>query len=114
MSHWVEPPAGTFSARLRPFAIVDSLDDLRGPEAGRIRLPGRLWWSEPRHKSWDLSDPADLNHLYGLLLREAEPDDLSVWVNRARLLECWDQLVLPSYVRACWQPLIAAARASAS
>ncbi len=114
MGHWVAPPAGAWSARVRPFAVVDSLDELHGPATGNVRLPRRLWWSEPRNKIWDLSNRADLIHLYGLLLREAAPEGLSMWINRSRLLECWDELVLPPYVRAGWQPLISAARAPAS
>jgi hypothetical protein len=41
-----------------------------------------------------------------LVLREAEPADILRFVDGVLLVDLWDELVLPKYVRTAWEPLI--------
>lgn len=51
--------------------------------------------------------------LYEIVLAEGTLDDIRRLVNSDDLLELWDQMYLPPWVRAAWRPLIDAARTAA-
>ena len=89
-------------AAARPYVIPDSLDELEGPEHGRIALPARLDWAPER--SYLLDDPADARLMYERVIREAlRVEDLRQFLNRDLLVRLWPVLFLPSRVRVLWE-----------
>ena len=86
----------------RPIAVPDVLDDAFVIKAtGRIELPLHIRWSEPPI-SYDLNDRADRARVYEQVLREGTEADLRYYVDADKLLELWDELVLPAAVRRAW------------
>lgn len=71
----------------------------------RLRLPLHLNWSEP-DRTFNLSDRTQRARLYEVVLREGEPDDVLAYVDRALLLDFWDDLVLPLDVREAWTRVV--------
>jgi hypothetical protein len=43
---------------------------------------------------------------YEIVLREGGPEDIERYVDGALLVDAWDDLLLPKWIRAGWQPLI--------
>ncbi|HEU0087019.1 MAG TPA: hypothetical protein VFQ77_05135 [Pseudonocardiaceae bacterium] len=111
---------GTADSGVRPGWIRDvelprSLDELRGPTTGVVRLPLRLYWSgpDPRAVEWSLTEQADCRWLYEIVLREGTLDGVRGLVDGVTLVRVWDELYLPPHVRHAWQPMIDSARAAA-
>lgn len=94
-----------YSARVRPFALPERLDDLAGPKpAGVVRLPAHLSWSQDR--SFDLTRRPDRRRLYEQVLREGTLDDLRRYIDVDQLVGLWDELFLPAPVRRAWARLL--------
>jgi hypothetical protein len=97
--------------------VAVSLADLRGPDAGMIELPLRLFWSS-RDRSFDVGDPEMARCLYETVLREATRlDDLASYLDGGTLVRLWPRLFLPKGVRRAWEdrhPSLRAARAAAA
>lgn len=94
----------TLGPSSRPVAVPPDLD--KGPKAeGIVRLPQHIRWSGP-DLTYDLDNPADRARVYEQVLREGTEDDVRFYVRPDRLLELWDTLVLPAYVRTAWGPSI--------
>lgn len=95
--------------------IPRALDELRGPLKGVVGLSARLFWSgpDPRAVRWDLADPGRRRDLYEIILVEGALDDIQRLVNGDALVELWDQMYLPPWVRTAWRPLIDSARTAA-
>ena len=91
-----------------------SLDELRGPVAGVVRLPLRIYWTGPDPESveWDTSRVEDRRWLYEVVLREGDLDDVRALVDGRELVAVWEDLVLPPWLRAAWDPLVRAAQAA--
>jgi hypothetical protein len=53
-----------------------------------------------------------MNRLYELVLREGTLDDIQTLVDGVELVRLCDTMWLPAHIRAAWQPLIDAARAT--
>ncbi|MDT4922786.1 MAG: hypothetical protein QOG01_499 [Pseudonocardiales bacterium] len=70
-----------------------------------VELPLTLNWSQPG-RVFRLADRGDRARLYELVLREGAPEDLRRYVDGALLLDLWDELVLPKYVRTAWESVI--------
>jgi len=86
----------------RPVAVPADLDDPSLPKAsGRIELPLHIRWSGPP-VTYDLDDRADRARVYEQVLREGTESDVRFYVDADRLLELWDELVLPPPVRQGW------------
>lgn len=100
---------------VRDVELPRSLDELRGPTTGVVRLPLRIYWSGPDPESveWEVATPAGRRSLYEVVLREGDLDDVRVLVNGRELVRDWDQLYLPPWLREAWCPLIEAARTAA-
>ena len=78
-----------------------------------MRLPRHIRWSgEPIE--YDLANPRHLRSVYEQVLREGTEDDVRHHVRRTTLLDVWDDLFLPDYVRAAWAPWIEVQRARRS
>jgi len=100
---------------VRDVAVPHGLNELRGPLAGQVALPGTLFWSGPRPRSvrWDLADSDRRRDLYEIVLVEGSLDDIRTLVNGPALVELWDRMYLPPWVRRAWRELIDAARTAA-
>ena len=100
---------------VRDAELPRALTELAGPLTGEVGLPARLFWSgpEPRSVRWNLADPQRRRDLYEIVLTEGTLDDIRHLVNGQALLEQWDDLYLPPWIRAAWQHLIDSAHAAA-
>ncbi len=99
----VRPPDDyqPYSAR-KPYVVVDSLDALRGPTTGTVRLPNHLDWSG--NATYDLAKPARLASMYKTVLNEAATvEDLARWLDGPMLVELWPSLWLPPRLRQLWE-----------
>lgn len=95
-----------WSARVRPFAMPDDLEQLRAPTAGgRITLPAHLWWSGPS-PVYDLSQRRDRARVYEVVLQEGRLEDLRRYIDLDQLVDLWPDLVLAPHVRAAWSAKI--------
>lgn len=98
------PPtrSNTLGPQARPVAVPDDLHDPSVARAtGRIELPLHIRWSGPPI-TYDLADRADRARVYEQVLREGTEGDVRFYVEADHLLELWDELVLPPYVRRAW------------
>lgn len=111
---------GMTGGKVRPSWVRDvelprSLDELRGPTCGVVRLPLRLYWSgpDPRGVEWDVGTADGRRWLYEIVLREGNLDDVREFVDGSALVRQWDELYLPPWLRQAWEPVIYAARSAA-
>lgn len=72
-------------------------------------------WSGPAPDAvrWDLAEPERRRDLYEIILTHGTLDDIHTLVNRQALIEQWNDLCLPPWVRVAWQARIDDARAAA-
>ena len=102
MSHGGAAPRGSRYQDQRHYAVPTSLEELRGPTRGSVRLDPWLDWSG--NPEYDLSDEGDLLVMYQTVLNEAvSPDDLRRWLDRPTLRRLWSTLWLPPRLRAAWE-----------
>lgn len=87
---------------LKPYWIVDSLDDLRGPYSGTITLSHNVRWLGDRH---DIPVDSDGSRTmaYQALLSEGTDEEQACLLNKKRLLESWSQLRMDERVRSLWE-----------
>lgn len=86
----------------RPVELPEDVDDRAITKAsGLIELPMHVRWSGPP-KTYDLDDRRDRARVYEQVLREGTAEDVRFYIDVDHLLELWDDLVLPSYVRRAW------------
>jgi hypothetical protein len=96
----------------RAAVVAADLADLRGPAAGTVELPLRLFWNPDR--TFDLGDPDLLRWMYENVLREASrPEDLAAYLDGELLVALWPELFLPRGVRQAWEDRHPALRAAA-
>ncbi len=89
------------TARVRPVAIPDDLDQLdREPLRGVVELPRHLRWSAPA--VYDLDDRAHRRSVYEQVLCEGTVQDVTRYIRLSDLIELWDELYLPGNVRRAW------------
>jgi hypothetical protein len=106
-------PQRRYQARPGRAAVVAAdLADLRGPVAGTVELPLRLFWNPDR--TFDLGDPDLLRWMYENVLREASrPGDLAAYLDGELLVALWPDLFLPRGVRQAWEDRHPVLRAAA-
>src|SRR5262245_15427425 len=63
------PDGYTSYGNRKPYVVIERLDDLCGPTAGTVDLPGHLDWSG--NASYDLDKPNRLASMYRTVLNEA-------------------------------------------
>jgi hypothetical protein len=94
--------SNTIGPASRPVSLPDDIDDPAVEKAsGVISLPLHVRWSDPM-PTYDLADPKDRARVYEQVLREGTEADVRFYIKLDELLEMWDDLVLPSYVRQAW------------
>ncbi|WP_068397697.1 helix-turn-helix transcriptional regulator [Kribbia dieselivorans] len=71
-----------------------------------VELPLHLNWSD-RGRRYDLRDRRQRARVYEIVLREGGPQDVLAYIDGALLVDLWEDLVLPTTVRAAWQPMVA-------
>jgi transcriptional regulator with XRE-family HTH domain len=92
--------------RGRTVAVPNELPDLPVRQALRtVVMPMHLDWSRPG-RVVELADRRQRARAYEVVLREGRGSDIESIVDGALLVDLWDDLILPRYVRAPWQPLI--------
>ena len=90
------------TARVRPVAVPDDLSDLDGPPLRRVmELPRHVRWSGPPIE-YDLSIRSHRISVYEQVLCEGTADDVRRFVRLSDLVDLWDELYLPDYVRQAW------------
>lgn len=70
-----------------------------------VELPLHLNWSD-RGRRYDLRDRHQRARVYEIVLREGGPADVLTYVDGALLLDLWDEMVLPTAVRAAWNAVV--------
>ncbi len=83
-----------------------------GRTAGIVALPPHLYWSDD-HNEFDLSDDAERNLLYRIVLAEGNADDVRRYLHQPTLLDIWDDLWLSDAVHEAWDRWVAARRHAA-
>ncbi|MDX3311479.1 hypothetical protein ACWGH3_26785 [Streptomyces sp. NPDC054884] len=83
--------------------LPESLDELRGPAQGVVKLPLHLAWSGMT--SYDLGKPRQRMGLYRTVLHEGLRDDLPHYLNEDLLLRLWPVLrtLVGRTVRTVWE-----------
>ncbi|OJV25186.1 MAG: hypothetical protein BGO26_05310 [Actinobacteria bacterium 69-20] len=91
-----------FYAAHRPYHVVATLSELRGPSEGIVTLPATVHWGPWR--DYDLSDSDHILWLYSRVLREANSvADLTSLLDAGILKQVWRELVLPTNLRGMWE-----------
>jgi transcriptional regulator with XRE-family HTH domain len=106
----VARPRVTFTAvrgpRGRTIVVPDHLPRLAAVDAlATVRLPLTLNWSQPG-RVYRLAERGERARVYELVLREGAAEDVARYIDGVLLVDLWDELVLPAYVRSAWTPLI--------
>lgn len=99
------PVAGEKHVRFRdvkPYAIVDSLDQLHGPAGGVVELSHSVLWA-PGGPCVDLDEPGGTALAYQAVLSEGTVADLEQVLHRDRLIDVWSELMLDRRVREMWE-----------
>lgn len=95
-------PGTPFSfAEVKPYEVVDSLADMRGPEHGVLRLPTELAWGG--RTEFDLDDSYDRTAVYKIVLEEGTGRHLRELVSGRLLAAIWAQMRPARQVRALWE-----------
>jgi hypothetical protein len=94
-------PRGWRFADHVPYDVPESLDLLRGPTTGSIRVSPHINTSP--NPVYDLSDDNMVWHLYSAVVREGTPEEQSTLLDRATLERLWPTLNLPERCRQLWE-----------
>lgn len=100
------PPSPTgdrvYFRDVKPYAVVEDLDQLHGPAGGVIELSHSVLWA-PGGPYVDLDEPGGTALAYQAVLAEGTVEDLAQVLNRDRLIAVWPELMLPRRVRQMWE-----------
>ena len=94
-------PRGYVYADHIPYVTPESLDDLRGPKRGVVRVWPPI--STAPDPVYDVDDPAQRWSLYSATVRDGIARDHVQILDRRFLLELWPELNLPMRCRAIWE-----------
>lgn len=86
---------------VRPYEIVDSLDELEGPAAGTVALPVDVYWSGLRD-TFDVGDARQRRVVYQAALSNGRREQIAEFVNRDLLVQTWPLLALDARVVELW------------
>jgi excisionase family DNA binding protein len=76
-----------------------------GPTDAVVELPFHLYWSDDNNR-FDLSKHARLRSMYQIVLTEGTADDVRTYMNRALLIDVWNELWLSPAVHEAWDTWI--------
>ncbi|MFT4041789.1 MAG: helix-turn-helix domain-containing protein [Gordonia sp. (in: high G+C Gram-positive bacteria)] len=97
-----KPPLVRRSTARRPHPVAGSLDELRGPTSGTVRLPVTIDWGPTRE--YNVDDSQDAIRLYSRVLREAATaQELADYLNGPLLVRLWQSLNLTDEIAQQWQ-----------
>jgi hypothetical protein len=88
-------------AQVRPYAVAESLDELKGPVHGPLELPRELAWSGRR--SFDLDDDYDRSAAYKIILEEGQEEHFRRYLNERLLVVHWRRIRPARQVAALWE-----------
>ena len=88
------------TARVRPVAVPDDLGE-SAPVVGMVELPLSIRWSGLPIE-FDMENPRHLRSVYEQVLREGTEGDVRRYVRASVLVDVWEELFLPVYVRDAW------------
>lgn len=91
-----------FFRDVKPYAVPETLDDLKGPPSGVVDLPHSVLWA-PGGGRVDLDAEGGAGLVYRAVLAEGTVADQVAVVNRDRLTTMWPELLLPRRVRELWE-----------
>lgn len=86
---------------LKPYDVVVSLDELRGPARGLLSLPRWVRWQAD--VDVDVDDSGGLRMAYQALLSEGTAEVQTRLLNKRLLIALWPELSLDSRVRDLWE-----------
>ena len=86
---------------VKPYEIVDSLDDLQGPAHGEVTLPVDVYWSGLRD-TFDVGVERDRRVVYQAALSNGRREQIIEFVNRELLINDWPRLALDPRVFDLW------------
>lgn len=94
-------------ARGKPVWVPDRQPRLEVARARAVvELPLHLTWSASG-RVFDLRARAGRARVYEIVLQEGTHADILGYMDGALLVDLWEDLVLPRFVRSAWAPLVA-------
>lgn len=84
-----------------PYDTPESLDELRGPTSGLVRVRPRIDTSPD--PVYDVADPSQRWNLYSAVVRDGLASEQAAILNRSLLVKVWADLNLPARCRAIWE-----------
>ena len=94
--------ARVFFRDVKPYALPESLDDLKGPPGGVVDLPHTVLWA-PGGGRVDLDEEGGVGLAYRAVVAEGTVADQVAILNQDRLIAVWPVLLLPRRARAMWE-----------
>ena len=105
--------ARVFFRDVKPYALPESLDDLKGPPGGVVDLPHTVLWA-PGGGRVDLDEEGGVGLAYRAVVAEGTVADQVAILNQDRLIAVWPMLLLPRRARAMWEARFPDLRSEAS
>lgn len=87
---------------VKPYVVVDSLDQLHGRMGGEVGLSHSVLWA-PGVGRVDLDESGGTALAYQAVLAEETTEDLEWVLKPGRLRVVWSDLMLPRRVREMWE-----------
>jgi hypothetical protein len=84
-----------------PYDTPESLDELRGPTSGHVRVRPRIDTSPD--PIYEVADSGQRWNLYSAVVRDGLASEQAAILNRDLLVRLWVDLNLPARCRAIWE-----------
>ncbi len=105
---WIAPTADPYGRNRVwfriPRAIPDSLDDLKGPDTGRLVLPVTVDWGPPVTGGLDIDNASQLERAYSQIIANGDEQCQIDNLNKDLLIKYWPWLSVEKWrVRPAWE-----------